>query len=149
MDVYIVKKNETIDDIASKFNLKVTDLLNVNDINVYDLKEGDEINIPFILSNDFFYYEVKDGDTLENIVTNKNLDVKTIAQLNGLDATDYIYPKQVLILPRDNVNIYITQKGDTIGILEKKLGYDIEKIKEDNPDIYLMENQLVIERNGN
>ena len=146
MDTYIVKENETIEDIASKFNLKVEEIQSVNDIDVYDIKEGDVIKIPFILSDDFIYYEVEKGDTLENITRNKNLDVKTIAHLNGLDVKDYIYPKQVIIIPKDNVKVYITEEGDTIKDLEKKLGFSIDKILEDNPDIYLVDNQLLIER---
>ena len=146
MDIYVVKENETISDIAKKFNLKVSDLESVNTMDIYAIKEGDEINIPFILSNDFIYYEVKDGGKLEDIVKEKNLDLKTIAHLNGLDINDYIYPKQVIIIPKDNVNIYITEKGDTVKDLEKNIGFPIEKILEDNPDIYVVENQLIIER---
>ena len=39
MDTYIVKRNETIEDIAKKFNLKVEEIQSVNDINVYDIKD--------------------------------------------------------------------------------------------------------------
>lgn len=149
MDIYTVKSGESAQDIAQKFNLTIADIQSVNNINLNTLKEGDEINIPFILSDDFIYYEVEDGNTLENIVREKKLDLKTIAHLNGLDINDYIYPKQVIIIPKDGVNIYITEKGDTIGDLEKKLGFPITTILEDNPDIYLVENQLIVERNAN
>lgn len=146
MDIYIVKENETIEDIANRFNLDVNDLQTVNDINLFEIKEGDQINIPFVLSEDFIYYEIERGDTLKNIASERNIDVKTLAYLNGLDLNDYIYPKQILLIPKPNVKVYITEKGDTIRDLEDKLGFQIEKIIEDNPDIYLVENQLLIER---
>ena len=68
--------------------------------------------------------------------------------LNGLELSDYIYPKQVLIIPKDNVRVYITEKGDTLKDLEANLGFTIQKILEDNPNLYLVENQLIIERDN-
>lgn len=146
MDIYIVKENERIEDIAKKFNLTVNDLQLVNDTNLYEIKEGDVLNIPFILSEDFIYYEIQEGNTLRSIAKERNIDVATLAHLNGLDIGDYIYPKQILIVPKENVRVYITVVGDTMQDLEKKLGFSINRIIEDNPDIYLVENQLLIER---
>ncbi len=146
MDIYVVKENESIEDIANRFNLTVNDLEEVNDINLYEIKPGDELNIPFILSQDFIYYEIEKGDTLRNIAKEKNISIKTLAHLNGLDLDDYIYPNQILLIPKDNVKVYITESGDTIRDLEKELGFKLEKIIEDNPEIYLVENQLLIER---
>ncbi|MBQ7104826.1 MAG: LysM peptidoglycan-binding domain-containing protein [Bacilli bacterium] len=146
MDIYIVKENETIEDIAKKFNLTVNEIGRVNDINLYEIKAGDTIYIPFILSNDFIYYEILEGDTLKNIASTLNIDYKTLAYLNGMDIDDYIYPKQVIIVPRENVMVYITKIGDRIKDLEEKFQVPISKIIEDNPDIYLVENQLIIER---
>ena len=146
MDIYIVKENETIEDIAKRFNLTVNNLQSVNDINLYEIKAGDKLNIPFILSEDFIYYEIQSGNTLKQIADERNISVKTLAQLNGMDIDDYIYPKQIIIIPKENVRVYITEPGDTIRDLERKLGFSILKILEDNPDIYLVENQLLIER---
>ena len=146
MDIYVIKENETIEDIANRFNLTVNDLQEVNDINLYEIKPGDELNIPLILSQDFIYYEIEKGDTLRNIAKDKNISIKTLAHLNGLDLDDYIYPNQILLIPKDNVKVYITEAGDTIRDLEKELGFKLEKIIEDNPEIYLVENQLLIER---
>ncbi len=145
MDIYTVKRGETIDDITSRFKVTMEDLEKVND-DIDLLREGDEINIPFILSDDFNYYEVTAGDTLEKIARDRNLDVKTIAHLNGLDLKDYIYPKQVLILPKDGIEIYITEKGDTINDLEKALNSSIDVLIRDNPNIYVVENQLLVKR---
>ncbi len=146
MDKYIVKKNETIEDIARRFNLKVTDLQSVNDTNLYEIKEGDEINIPFLLIQDFNYYVVEEGNTLRGIAASFGIDIEVLAHLNGFEIEDYIYPKQVLIVPKENVKIYITKKGDTLRKIEKDLGFNIDYILEDNPSLYLVDNQLIIER---
>jgi len=149
MDIYEVKKNETIEDIAKKFNLTVFDLQSVNDIDLYQIKEGDKINIPFILTNDFTYFKVQEGNTLKKIADQRKIGVKTLAYLNGLDIDDYIYPNQILIVPRENVSVYVTSPGDTIRDLERNFGFSISKILEDNLDIYLAENQLLIQREIN
>ena len=146
MDIYIVKENETIDDIAKQFNLQISDLASVNDINLYELKPGDEINIPFILSQDFIYYVIEQGDTLKNISEKSNIDLEVLAHLNGLEINDYIYPNQTIIIPKGNVKVYITKAGDTIKDLIRNFGFNLEKVIEDNPDIYLVANQLLIER---
>ena len=146
MDIYVVKESETIEDIAKRFNLTVNDLQSVNDINLYEIKKGDNINIPFILTEDFIYYKIEKGDTLKQISKDKNINVTTLAHLNGLDIDDYIYPEQILLIPKENVKVYITQSGDTIRTLEDKIGFKLDKILEDNPEIYLVENQLLIER---
>lgn len=146
MDIYIVKGNETIEEIADRFNLTVNDLQMVNDTNLYEIKEGDKINIPLILSEDFVYYEVEKGNTLKNIAEQRNISIETLAFLNGIDVNDYIYPKQILLIPKDNIKVYITKPGDTIRKLEENLGFSVIEIIKDNPDIYLVENQLLIER---
>ena len=149
MDIYIVKQNETIEDIAARFNLNVNDLQLVNDTNLYELQPGDKINIPFILSEDFIYYEIQEGNTLKKIADERKIDVNTLAHLNGMDINDYIYPKQIIIIPKENVKVYITAPGDTIQDLEMSLGSTLFKILEDNPQIYLVENQLLIQREKN
>jgi len=146
MDIYIIKEGETIDEIAQRFNLTIEDIQSVNDIDLYNLNPGDAINIPFILSQDFIYYVIEQGDTLKNIAEKSNIAIDTLAHLNGLEINDYIYPNQTIIIPKDNVKVYITKAGDTIKDLERNVGFSIEKIIEDNPEIYLVANQLLIER---
>lgn len=146
MDIYIVKEGETIDQIAKRFNLSIDDLKSVNDININNLNPGDEINIPFILSQDFIYYVIEQGDTLKNIAEKNKVDLDILAHLNGLEINDYIYPNQTIIIPKDNVKIYITKSGDTIKDLERNVGFSLNKLIEDNPEIYLVANQLLIER---
>lgn len=146
MDIYIVKEGETIDQIAKRFNLSIDDLKSVNDININNLNPGDEINIPFILSQDFVYYVIEQGDTLKNIADKNKVAIDILAHLNGLEINDYIYPNQTIIIPKDNVKIYITKSGDTIKDLERNVGFSLNKLIEDNPEIYLVANQLLIER---
>lgn len=44
--VYIVRENDTIDNIASKYNLSIKDLMDYNDVEIVSI--GDKIVIPYI-----------------------------------------------------------------------------------------------------
>lgn len=59
-------------------------------------------------------YEIKKGDSLYKISKEFNVNTKLLAELNGLNMDDYIYPQQVLLIPKRDVSYYITKDGDTI-----------------------------------
>ena len=49
MKVYIVKKGDTLYDIAREYDVKLFDIMRLNPyINVYNLQIGDEICIPAV-----------------------------------------------------------------------------------------------------
>ena len=69
----------------------------------------DSFNNPYYSS-----YEIKNGDTLYGISKKYNVNTKLLAELNGLDLEDYIYPGQILLVPKKDVSYYITKTGDTL-----------------------------------
>lgn len=146
MDTYIVKENEQLSDIAGKFGISVEDILKVNNYNLTNLKPGDKINVPTRVNENFDSYVVKKGDTLYKIANIHNVDVNTLAEVNGIKTYDYLYPDQILIIPRSNVNIYVTQLGDTLDTVALKLGSTKETLIEENKTIYLLPEQLIIYR---
>ena len=48
------------------------------------------------------------GDTLYNIASNNKIDVNLLAQLNGINKSDYIYPNQTLLIPKAGSILYFT-----------------------------------------
>ncbi len=146
MDTYIVKQNEQLSDIAGKFGISVEDILKVNNYNLTNLKPGDKINVPTRVNENFDSYVVKKGDTLYKIASIHNVDVNTLAEVNGIKTYDYLYPDQILIIPRSNVEIYVTQLGDTLDTVALKLGSSKETLIEENKTIYLLPEQLIVYR---
>ena len=88
-------------------------------------------------------YTVQKGDNLYNIASNYSVDVKTLQNLNGLEADDYIYAGQQILVPKSNVDIYIVEENDTLESVSKKLGIEIFQIINNNEKIYLLPNQLL------
>ena len=47
----------------------------------------------------FQYYKIESGDSLYKIAKKYNVNPNLLANLNGLDMDDYIYPNQVILIP--------------------------------------------------
>ena len=98
-----------------------------------------------VKENSFFdYYTVSSGDTLYNIANKNKIDKKLLAQLNGINETDYIYPNQVLIVPKAGSILYITNVGDTLDEVASKFKTNMMELMEQNKNIYLQPEQLIV-----
>ena len=95
-------------------------------------------------SSPFYYsYEINKGDTLYKISKEYNVNTKLLAELNGLDLDDYIYPGQILLIPKKDVSYYITKKGDTLNTVSKIFDVNQIDIINQNSTIYLDEGQMI------
>ena len=67
------------------------------------------------------------------------ISLDELISLNGLDKEDYIYPGEILKIPKNNN--YITKEGDTIKDILKFS--NIEDLLNKNSEIYLVPNQII------
>lgn len=169
MQTYIVEPGDNIIGIANKLNVSVSDLVKENNLdNMYYLVPGLELVIPMVNGtnnnnynnmnnsnnmnsdtngNDYFeYYTVQKGDSLYQIGLKYNLTQQEIANLNGLELNEYIFPGQRLMIPRKGVKMYITKDGDTLSNIASSLGLTQEEIINTNRNIYLLPEQLIVYR---
>ena len=123
-DTYVIMENDTIDSISSKFNTSPEILYQLNGY-VLNLVPGNSLVVPRNNSNLFDYYMVSKGDTLYKIAQDNNIDANLLAQLNGINKTDYIYPNQTLLIPKAGSILYITGVGDTLGEIAKGLNVSL------------------------
>lgn len=167
MQTYIVEPGDNIIGIANKLNVSVSDLVKENNLdNMYYLVPGLELVIPMVNGtnnnnynnmnnsnnmnsdtngNDYFeYYTVQKGDSLYQIGLKYNLTQQEIANLNGLELNEYIFPGQRLMLPKKGVKMYITKDGDTLSNIANSLGLTQEEIINTNRNIYLLPEQLIV-----
>lgn len=146
--IYQVEYGDTLESIANMVGSTIDELVTINGFNGKELIMGDLIIVPNQNNkNDaFIRYKIQTGDTLYMIANNYNVDSNLLALLNGLDKNDYIYPNQEIIIPKDNVDIYITKDGDTIKTLLDNFNTTLDKLEMDSNNIYLKDNQLVIHK---
>ncbi|MBQ9853594.1 MAG: LysM peptidoglycan-binding domain-containing protein [Bacilli bacterium] len=140
-DSYVIMEGDTLNSIASKLKTspEIIETLNNN----FSLIPGSVINVP--KSNDYFdYYQVERGDTLYNIASLYGIDVKLLSMLNGINVSDYIYPKQVLLVPKKGVTLYITATGDTLDEIVKGFNVSLMDLVKQNKKIYLQPEQLIV-----
>ena len=144
-EVYKVKVGDTLESIASTYNININELVKANGIiELSNLKEGMQIMIPNNNSNPYRYYTVRKGDTIREIADKYNIDYNLLMKLNGLEEVDYIYPNQTIVLPKEGVSLYLTKDNDTIRTIIDDLGLNIMELLENNDNIYLRENQIIV-----
>lgn len=149
--IYQLEDSQTIKEIADNLGVEVETLEMINGLNQDTLiKKGEEIIIPIESSiGNYMKYIVKQGDNMYAIAKKYNINYPTLLALNGLEDSDYIYPNQQIVIPRRNVNIYLTEKNDTLNSIAKKLNSNIEDIMNQNETIYILPNQAIIYKNEN
>ncbi len=147
---YVVKKGDTLYSIANDFGTTVENLKDMNNM-YYDtmLRQGTEIIVPSGTEKYFDYYTIKQGDNLYQIARRYNINPELLANMNGLDMDDYIYPNQELLIPKGGYSYYITMEGDTLDTVAKRFNDSPNKILEENQTIYLLPGQLLVRKRQN
>lgn len=147
-NIYVVSPGDTIDVIAQRYNTTPETLYEINSFlnpNI-PLTIGQRIIIPVPKMDMFEYYTTKKGDTLYKISRSYDITSEELAKLNGVETTDYLYEGQVLIVPKKGVKVLITEDGDTLATINRKLDSNLEQILLQNPNIYLLPDQLITYR---
>lgn len=141
--VYQTMFNDTLESVSDMFRTDAQTLQQLNGID--SLIPGQMIVVPQQnhLAN-FDVYTIEKGDNLYNIAAAYSVDLKTLQDLNGLEADDYIYPGQKIMIPKKNVGMYIVNENETLNDVSKKLGTTVEQLIQSNEKIYLLPEQLLI-----
>ncbi len=105
---------------------------------MYEFSNKKNIESPF-----YTFYEIKKGDTLYKISKDFNVNTKLLAELNGLNLNDYIYPGQTLLVPKKDVSYYITKDGDTLYTVSNIFNTKEGELINQNKTIYLLPGQMI------
>lgn len=84
-DNYIVKKGDTLWDIAKQYNTSVNELKILNNLKTDILQIGQVLKIPS--DNTVSKYTVKKGDSLWKIAKENNTTINNLIKLNNLKST--------------------------------------------------------------
>lgn len=94
------------------------------------------------------YYTIKTGDTLYGIARMFNVNPKLVAELNGINMEDYVYPGMNLILPVKGVQYYITKDNDTLKTVGNIFNANESELTSQNKSIYLLPGQMIFYKNN-
>ncbi len=146
-EIYEILPNDTINTIAQKYNTSAQVISQLNGISIdMPLMVGNSLIVPKMISPYFDYYTIKKGDNLYKLAQEYDIDYKILAQINGLDLDDYIYPNQVIMIPKKNVKYYVTKDNDTILDIANNLNTSLNNILSQNSKIYVLPEQLLVFR---
>ena len=144
-DIYTIKNGDTIESIANKYNVNPYVLYQLNGVNSdFYFTPGKNIVVPKTFSLYFDYYTIKKGDNLYKISEKYSVDYMLLALINGLNVSDYIYPNQVIAVPKNGVSYYIVEENDTLTDISNKLNANSESILGQNNSLYLLPGQLIV-----
>ena len=127
---YTVIKGDTLYSIASKFNMTVNELKNLNSLTSNTIYPGQVLSVyPSVPSAQTITYIAKKGDSLYNIARSFGTSVSAIKNANGL-TSDNIYVYQSLIIPLAfSIGEYLVKKGDTLYSIANKFNISVETLK--------------------
>ena len=126
-NVYVVKKGDTLFDIAKLKGVTVNEIKEANNLKTDTLQIGQVLNIPTPSSGEINYI-VQKGDNLYTIANKYDVTIDDIKKLNNLSTTT-LQIGQILKIPgSSNYNTYIVQKGDTLWDIANEYGTTVNKL---------------------
>lgn len=97
ISVYVIRKGDSLSEIAKMFDVSVNTILWANDLKKGDkLKEGDTL---FILPISGVKHIVTKGQTLASLAKLYKVDISTITSFNGISPDDKLTVGDELIIP--------------------------------------------------
>ena len=148
--IYQIMPGDTLDAIASRNNTTVDELRKINGLNsATTLVPGNFIVVPRSENKYYDEYIVKKGDNLYSLAQTHHTNVDQILLLNGLKPSEFLYPGQELLIPKEGVSFYVTKDGDTLKMVADALKTTVQQLIEQNNNIYLSNEQLIVSEQQN
>ena len=130
MQIYQVKKGDTLYSIANKYGISLKELKTINNLTSDTLAIGQLLNVPSGLST-VNTYIVDKGDTLYSIAKKFDTTIDKIKDTNKL-ANNMLSIGQKLIIPLKEENTYVVKAGDTLYKIAKDFNITVDELKKLN-----------------
>ena len=156
---YVVKKGDTLSQIAQRYGTTVQELVQINNIQnpnlifpgqILKILTNSTINGSETRGTGDIIYTVQRGNTLSQIARAYGVSVQHIVEINNIQNPNLIFPGQKLritdstnqtlntYVPNNNANKYIVKRGDSLWRISRRYGVSvaylvrINKIKNPN-----------------
>lgn len=148
---YTVKSGDTLYSIASKYNVSVNEIRDINNLSSNNLSIGQQLKIPVLVSspsNKYETYVVKSGDTLYSIAKKYNVTVSELKELNNLGNNNLFIGQVLRIGINDNMGndvlegascygegysepkylTYTVKRGDSLYVIGRRYGVSVDDL---------------------
>ncbi|MGD8558463.1 MAG: LysM peptidoglycan-binding domain-containing protein [Gammaproteobacteria bacterium] len=123
---YRVRRGDTIESIARKYGVGVSEILAFNNIrNKNRIYPGQRLSIAKPEGNS---YIVRRGDSIEHIADRFGVSISQVLALNNIDNKNRIYPGQKLLIAQPTGDTHIVQRGDSIDSIATRYGVSVSEI---------------------
>ena len=130
-DIYIVKRGDTLYQIALDNNTTVDELKTLNNLTNNTLMIGQLLKLPSNLVPEDTYI-VQKGDSLYSIASKYNTTVDALKEANNLES-NILSVSQELKLPTveesEGSTTYVVQKGDSLYSIAREMGTTVDELK--------------------
>ena len=135
INIYTVKSGDTLYSIANKYNISVNELKELNNLTSNTLSIGQTLKIrettADLITEDYDFYTVKQGDTLYSLAQKFNTTVDNIKNLNNL-TSNTLSVGTLIKIPATLTTTHIVKKGDTLWSIAKEYNISVNELKEAN-----------------
>ncbi|MGM0603010.1 MAG: LysM peptidoglycan-binding domain-containing protein [Bacillota bacterium] len=176
--IYIVKKGDTLSEIADKFDITISEIKNINGLQSNIIKAGQKLSIKNNYNKDnkpvdseekeeniLIVHEVKSGDTLSEIADKYNTSIMALRDKNNLN-TDFLNIGQKIIIRNNKIDsdnssqndkssedgvLYEVRKGDTLSEIANRFNITVSELKRENnikSNFIKVGQKLIIDNNG-
>lgn len=143
--IYRIMPGDTLETISTNLGINLDELKRINGIvGSPVLIPGTSLIVPNREETTYIKYKVNKGDTIYDIARRNNIDYKVLLLINGLEENDFIYPDQEILIPSEDISLYITSEGDSLSDISKNLGIPTEEIIKMNDTVFLSPNQVIV-----
>ena len=143
--IYRIMQGDTLESISRNLGLNLDELKRINGIVGNPiLIPGTNLIVPNREETTYVTYTVKKGDTIYDIARRNNIDRKLLLLINGMDEDDYIYPDEQILIPIEDVGLYLTEEDDTISSVSENLSMTPEEMIKLNDTIFLSPDQVIV-----
>ena len=127
VEIYQVKKDDTLYSIANKYGISLQELKAINDLTNDSLSIGQLLKVPsgLSLANS---YTVSSGDTLYSIAKKFNTTVPKLKEVNNL-VNNMLSVGQKLIIPLSQDTTYTVKAGDTLYNIARMFNITVDELK--------------------
>ncbi|MEG1142967.1 MAG: LysM peptidoglycan-binding domain-containing protein [Bacilli bacterium] len=147
---YVVQKGDSLWSIATKYNLSVNKLKEINNLTNNILSVGQVLNTTATeekLPEDYLLYTVKPGDSLYSIALLYKTTVDTLMKINNLKNSNLSINQQIFLPKQMSEKKYIVKAGDTLSKIASLNNVSVTSLKKANnltSDFISINQELVI-----